>query len=257
MSIDIVFSDFDNTLAHSIGGNDTSQIGNENCWMAEKSVSLIREISVFVPFYIVTGRRLSGFKRVSEVLPFCRGIIEHGCIIVENGGIDLDYFRDFKKYVGEPGKKQGPIWDYERYLIDKGMRTDSKGRLASFRVFPDGWDDSRRDDFANGSHPDGLIGVINQGNVDIIPPIGGKDKAIRRLLQKLSTSWQNSACLGDDYDDKEMLSFSGLPITNSGAVPSIRELVHLDGGYLSPFSGHRATVDMLSYLLKRVNSPTL
>lgn len=255
--IDVVFSDFDNTLAHSTNGDETRQIRNENIWIAEKSISLMREISVFVPFYIVTGRRLSSYKRVSEILPFCHGIIENGCVIVENDNIDFDYFRDFKKYVGEPGSKIGPIWDYERFLNGKGMPTDSKGRFASFRVLTDGWSDSRKEEFLNGAHPDGLVGVINQGNVDIIPPIGGKDKAICRLLQRHGTSWENSACLGDDYNDKEMLSFSGLPITHIGAVPSIREIVDLDGGYVSPFSGHRATVDMLSNLLKHVNSPTL
>jgi len=250
--ISLVFSDFDSTLAHKPALQNAVRVGEEDSWVAENNISLLQKIAECLPVYIVTGRRFSGFQQVAKILPFCGGIIEHGCIIIENNVPNPEYFDKFRPYVGEIGKKSGPLWAYEAVLNGQGFKTDSEGRWASFRIKAKEWSEERKHDFMKNAHPDGLCSIMNQGNIDIMPKIGGKHKAIDFLLGKYQTSWLRTACLGDDYNDLDMLSKAGFPITHKGAVEDVQKLVRERQGYISPVKDHDATSDMLSYVLRNI-----
>ncbi|MBU1201039.1 MAG: HAD hydrolase family protein [Nanoarchaeota archaeon] len=83
--------------------------------------------------------------------------------------------------------------------------------------------------------------------------MGGKEYAIQYLLNSYGQSWDSVACIGDDYNDINMLSKAKYTYTHSGAISEVKNLVKSKNGYVSPYHGHNGTVDLLKKLLDELN----
>ncbi|MFO8016084.1 MAG: HAD hydrolase family protein [Candidatus Woesearchaeota archaeon] len=250
LEIGVVFSDIDNTIIHKEKAGNCIRIADEERFISKKSIKNIAKIMQFVPVVLISGRRLKSFKRVTHRIPYTFGIIEHGCMILEEGNIDKDYLEIMRPYIGcaEEGKKEGVLWEYERFFQDKGYKTDSEGRLASFRIDPEtnNLTEEQIQEIEMMEHPKGITTTRNLSFLDFMPAIGGKENAIRFILNKKGLGWHHAACMGDDTNDIKMLSQSGYPFTLSGAKAEIIDRVRKKGGYVSQFRSHKGTEDMLS-----------
>ncbi|MBI2147887.1 HAD-IIB family hydrolase [Candidatus Woesearchaeota archaeon] len=256
----LLFSDIDNTLIHQTGIKKFLQVPGENRTMSKRGISLLAQIGASgVPVILISGRRISSFDRVMKIIPHSFAILEHGCVILNSDGVDDKYASQFFEYVGDHHKphKYGLLWEYEKQLQEQGYITDSKGRIASFRIDPKennmNEDNIRR--LLAAKHPNGIKTEQNLTFIDFIPPLGGKDKAVQYFLQKWNTTWDHVACLGDDYNDIGMLSKAKYTFTHSGAISQVQQIVRSRGGYVSPYSGHHGTVDLLTKLVGALNDP--
>jgi HAD superfamily hydrolase (TIGR01484 family) len=248
--IKLVFSDIDNTLIHnSIIGKFLPIIGEDRI-ISRRAITIIYEIGQLgIPFILITGRRISSFKKIMNYVPHAGAILEHGCIIYKENKIDAAFAQLFVDYIGDPNhpQNQGLLWEYKKDLEAKGYTLDAKGRTASFRIDPaqNNLSKTEEQELLTMKHPYGLKAVSNTGFIDFIPPMGGKDQAIEYLIKSLGSDWKHIACLGDDYNDVEMLSKAGYPFTHSSARPEVINLVGQRKGYISPYKDHHGTIDML------------
>lgn len=247
LKIRILFSDIDGTLIHK--EKSDIRIADEGKFVSKKTIKLIAKIMQFVPVVLISGRRLLNFKKITHRIPYTFGVIEHGCIIVKEGKIDFGYLEKMRPCIGYPekGQKEGQIWDYEKRLNQMGYKTDSEGRLASFRI------DSKQSNLTEEQiqkiekmqHPAGIKTVRNESFLDFIPSAGGKDNAIQFLMDTIGLGWGDVACMGDDLNDLDMLSRAGYPFTLSGAKKEIIDIVKKRGGYISPLVSHNGAEDIL------------
>lgn len=251
--VKMLFLDVNNTVSHPQKGKRMLSTGDEEYFITSENLSLLKQIAEKVPVFVVSGRRHSRFQSLHNLYPFCSAIIEHGCLIFENGKMDAGYFSRFFEYAGEPEKKQGLLWDFERLLNSQGIKTDSKGRVATFRILLDGWTNEQKNDFLAKKLPFDLQAVENVGHIDIIPPMGGKEKAVDFLLNKYKLGWSNIVCMGDGASDANMLAKSGFSVTHSLADQKVVNLLK-NPGYVSPFKYHEAATDMLKHVLSMVKN---
>ena len=249
--VKMLFLDVNNTVSHPQKCDGMFSTGDEEFYITSENLSLLKQISEKIPVFVVSGRRHSRFQSLHNLYPFCSAIIEHGCLIFEKDKMDAEYFSRFFEYAGELGKKQGLLWDFERMLNSQGIKTDSVGRVATFRVLLDGWTKEQKNDFLAKKLPFNLQAVENVGHIDIIPPMGGKEKAVDFLLNKYKTEWSKIVCMGDSASDANMLAKSGFSVTHSMADQKVLNLLK-NPGYLSPFKYHEAAADMLKHVLSMV-----
>lgn len=251
MAIQILFSDIDNTLVHE--EKEPFKIPDENRYISEENVALLKELKKNIPVVLITGRRITGFQRVSKIIPNTFGLIEHGCLLIKDGKPDKHYAKEFKEYIGKPWRfiKKGILWDYEKEINSMGVVTDSENRYASFRIDPEKnhLNHSEVKNLIRQKHPEGIKVTINNGYIDFIPPMGGKSHGINHVLIEMSCRWKHVAAFGDDYNDKEMLKSAGFPFTISGSKSEIISIVKRKG-YVSPFSSHKGTEDVLKKILQ-------
>jgi HAD superfamily hydrolase (TIGR01484 family) len=251
MNIKILFSDVDNTLAHK--EPEHFKIPEEESYISKENAALLEEIKKIIPVILITGRRITGFERVSKIIPNSFGLIEHCCLLIKNGRPDKQYAREFKKYIGKPWKfaKQGLLWDYEQELKCAGWVVDSKDRYASFRIDPEknNFDNAEIAKLLKKKHFEGIKTVTNGRYIDFIPPMGGKSHGINHVLIELGCRWKHIAAFGDDYNDAEMLKSAGFPFTISGARDEIISIVKKHGGYISRECSHKGTEDILKRIL--------
>jgi HAD superfamily hydrolase (TIGR01484 family) len=252
--IKLLFSDIDNTLIHKSFIRKLLPVVGEDRIISKRAISLLAEIGAEgIPVVLVSGRRISSFRRVMSVIPHSFVVLEHGCLILDRTEIDTRYAARFRKYIGNPynPRTKGVLWEYEKVLQNKGYKTDSKGRIASFRIDPgtNNLSSKERRALMEMKHPYGIKIVRNLNFIDFIPPTGGKDNAIAYMLNKFGTSWRQVACMGDDYNDISMLSKARYTFTHASALSQVKRLVKSKKGYVSPYSAHNGTVDILKQVL--------
>jgi len=95
----------------------------------------------------------------------------------------------------------------------------------------------------------GLITIRSGTRIDVMPKAGGKGNALNFILEKLGIPTESSVALGDDYNDLNMLSAAHIIACPGNAIPKVKELVERRRGYISPYSEHQGTVDMLQTIL--------
>ncbi len=250
MSKRVVFSDFDGTLAHKEFCSDSPQrVGREDLYVSKRTIELVRHLQETSTFCIVTGRRHSFYPALSKAIPHDVVLLEHGCLIIRDGSTDTTWQEHLYAYCGQGGS----LWDYERLLHSKGFKTDSNGRVASFRVYKDTprrLTLEERHILDNLPRPDGITLVTNHSMVDAIPKQGGKKNAINYMLSSLGSSWEHTVYLGDDVNDVGALEQAAMPMTLLGAHPDVLSVVTRRAGYISPSRGHLGTIDLLERIVQ-------
>lgn len=250
--VKLIFSDIDGTLVHKNGEYaNLIQVPEENRYISKNSLSVLRNIKYKALFVLITGRRRSGYERLAALIPHSHAIIEHGCIILSEDKPDSRWANVIKETVGELGSYKGLLWEYVRHLEKEGYKIDYRGRLASARVFVDKPENLTEEEKAkiekmverDVGHL--LTTTRNQEMIDIIPRAGGKIKAAHFLLSKYSISLEDTAALGDDFNDKDMLSSVGFPLCPGNAILEIKNVVKHRNGYVSQYSYHNGTADIL------------
>ena len=257
--IKAVFSDIDKTLIHKSFLKKFLPVEDEGKFMSKRGASLMSQIgSRGIPVILISGRRITSYERIMNIIPHSFAVLEHGCLVLDGNKVDTNYAYNFKDYIGNPlkPKSSGILWDYEQEMRKRGYITDSKDRISSFRIDPDknGLNVSEQKKLLSMKHPQGIKTVRNINFIDFIPPMGGKDNAIKYLFSKLGVGWDSIACLGDDYNDLEMLSKAKYVFTHKGAVSEVKKVVKERDGYISKYSGHDGTVDMLKEVLGMIES---
>lgn len=261
-----IFSDIDGTLIHKLDKelisnkevNDLIQVSDENRFISKKTVDLISKLRENEAIFIlITGRRKSGYQKLAQIIPHDYAVIEHGCVILENGDYDQGWIKNLEQVIGKIGSKtkEGILWDYEQFFRKLGYNTDSNGRLATFRVYrhAESQNDLTEEEkvkIESLKHPSGITTTRNMDMLDILPTLGGKLNAMNYLIEKYAVNLQHTIGLGDDVNDYSMLKHVTLPITYNGANKEIKELVNLRKGYVSRFDSFKATEDMLSKILQ-------
>lgn len=264
----VIFSDIDGTLIHKLSKerafnrevDDLIQVSDENRFVSKKTVDLISKLRENEAIFIlITGRRKSGYQKLAQVIPHDYAVIEHGCVILENGDYDQGWLKKLEPVIGKIGSKtkEGVLWRYEQFFRRSGYNTDSNGRLATFRVYHNA--ESQNDlseeekvKIESLKHPHGITTTRNMDMLDILPALGGKLNAMNYLIEKYAVDLQHIIGLGDDVNDHLMLKHVALPMTHNGANKEIKELVNLRKGYVSTFDSYKATEDMLSKILKEL-----
>lgn len=254
-----IFSDIDGTLVHKSNKHyDLINLPGESRYISRHAINLLKKIKNKAPLTIITGRRLSGYERLSAVIPHDYAIIEHGCVILNQGKPDQDWADKVKGAVGILGGYQGPLWDYVKHLERQGYKLDYDGRLASVRVFLDKPDNLIEEEkMILEAKVKKEIGTIfsttrNQGMLDIIPNSGGKMNASYFILSKHGLKSYNAGVLGDDVNDEDMLRILGFPLCPGNALHSIKEIVKQRNGYVSQYADHEGTIDLLKEVLHHV-----
>lgn len=254
-----IFSDVDGTLVHkSNKHSNLIQLPEENRYISRHALNLLKEIKNKAPITIITGRRLSGYQRLSNIIPHNYAIIEHGCVILDQGKPDQDWADIVKDVVGIFGCYQGPLWDYVRIIEKQGYKTDYNGRIASVRVFLDKPDNLTEEEKVMLEEKvikevgTILITTRNQEMLDIIPKSGGKINASYFLLSKYGLEAHDALVLGDDLNDEDMLRNLGFPLCPGNALHLIKKLVEQRKGYVSQHNDHEGTIDMLKEVFRHV-----
>jgi len=242
----IIFSDIDGTLVHSTGGKDCIKIEGEDRFIHRKTMDLIGQIrDKGILFGIITGRRKSRYHLISDVIPHDFATIEHGCLLVSENGFDMDWAEILKGTIGDLELRGGPIWDYEKELNDKGIKTDSQGRYASFRVLKEMDIDILKEE----GRKYGLTATLNSGMLDVLPIKGGKSNLIEFYLDKKNLSKADAVVIGDDINDLPMMELIDNLYCPANSIPEIKEIVKEKKGFISKSSGHEGTIEILKELL--------
>jgi hydroxymethylpyrimidine pyrophosphatase-like HAD family hydrolase len=215
----------------------------------------MKEIRNKIPIAIITGRSKTSYERLSGIIPHSMAMIEHGCLILEGKAFDSGWVEVMKPFIGEPnsGNRDGLIWDYDRKLQNDGIVTYSKNRMASFRIRLKDNPGIDLKVIEGRPHPEGIKTTWNQGYLDFLPAIGGKKECVEYLLNKMKIDWQDVGAFGDDLNDLELLRRVRYAFTLSGASEEVIELVK-GCGYVSPFSCHAGTEDVLLNILDSLAS---
>ncbi|MBS3095152.1 HAD family phosphatase [Candidatus Woesearchaeota archaeon] len=254
-----LFSDVDGTLVHkTCGQKHIIQVPGENRYISRYAINSLEEIRRKLPVAIITGRRLSGYERLSAAIPHDYAIIEHGCVILDRGKPDIEWASRLKEAVGIFGCYNGLLWDYAKSLEREGYKTDYDGRLASVRVFLDKPDNLNEEEklgletrvVKEAGHL--LRTTRNQEMLDIIPKAGGKINASNFILSRRVLEINDAIALGDDVNDEDLLLEAGFPMCPGNAVCSIKDIVKKRNGYVSVSNDHEGTIDMLNEVFKHV-----
>ncbi len=258
----IAFSDIDGTLIHRYSqGFGLIKIAYEAKYVSLEAITAITEFRAGKSkFALVTGRRKSGYDRVAQAIPHDFAIIEHGCIVLDEGKVDEDWAELLKPVIGTVGAKRGLLWDYEQQLLKEGFKTDSGGRLATVRIYVDRPDNLSEEERAliqqKIAVEVGHLGIAttqNENMLDMLPAQGGKANSIRYIVAKHSHSLDDIIALVNDINDLDMLQIAKLAACPGNAISSIKQRIAEIGGYISPYSEHAGTADMLrNYLLSLV-----
>ncbi|MBI2137167.1 HAD family phosphatase [Candidatus Woesearchaeota archaeon] len=252
----ILFSDADGTLLHRVGGPDTSTADGIS-FVSNKALSLIesyrREDNLFG---VITGRRAGSRWILNWLFSPDHLVMETGSAIYSERVLDREWLAHLSEEIGDPGAKKGVLWDLEKALKSDGYVTDSQGRIGSFRLgIGDSYDLSCEQKEAAASRVNQLSGdsittVLNHDMLYVIPRKGGKANAMAYLVNKLGIGNDAVLVLCDDYNDLGMAAASCWAACPAHAPEAVKEVVRLKG-YVSGFTLHEGTVDMLNQVVAK------
>jgi len=250
----IVFSDIDGTLVHGHSPNfELVGIEGEERYVSLEAIALIEEVMARnSKFALVTGRRKSGYDKVSQAIPHDYAIIEHGCVVLDENKIDEEWAEFLKPVIGPIGIKTGMLWDYEKQLLKEGFKTDSEGRLATVRVYIDRPDNLSEEEqtmlkekIAGEVGSIGITTTLNEGMLDMLPVHGGKANAANYTIAKQGHTLEDVVALVNDVNDLDILQLARHAACPGNAILQIKQQIAEKGGYVSSFPGHGGTIDML------------
>ena len=227
-----VFSDIDGTLIHKKASDIEIEKGG---YISKDTIGLIEKLRRQSYFILSTGRRKANYERIAGAIPHDIAMIEHGCVIIENGIADNEWLES----IGSDA-----VIKYAEVLKREGYRVDSEGRLASVRVIEGKY--KERDLEAKISGESALSVVRNQGMLDIIPSLGGKEMAALYISKKKGLELKYCAALVDDLNDLSLIRVTGTSLCPASANPKIKNAVADMGGYVSAFKYQRGTEDILA-----------
>lgn len=248
-----IFSDLNGTLVHDFPSPDSIKLPNENRWVANETISEMKKlIEKGAEFVLVTGKRASYYHGLAAIMPHSYAIFEHGCVIMDEGNVDSEWNELIRPVVGVPGSKKGLLWDFEKKLLEDGFRTDSEGRLATFRVYIDKPSNLTEQEklliekkVAEEAGSLGITTTYNHGMLDVLPAVGGKANAMKYLIGKTGFAAGKIVALGDDPNDLSMMRLAEFTACLGNAGLEVKQLVKQKGGYVSELKGHEGTVDIL------------
>lgn len=259
----ILFSDIDGTLLHANNGPGTvavEPVRSKEHHFSVRAAELIEQYRAAGNLFVLsTARRSSGCAGLVSLLQPDYVITEHGCLVLRGGEPDEGWQQVFAATVGVYGVKQGPLWEIEAALQKAGYNTDSNGRYASFRVFRDNptflSDPERAELEARVSElgaAQGITTIRHQQMLDVLPANGGKVSAIRYLLETTGIPHTRSRAIGDNTNDTEMLAYSAWAGCQGHAPESVKAVVRERGGYITPFTSHQGTEDLLEHACRKI-----
>lgn len=262
MKSTIVFTDVDRTLAFPPAMGETREVvaipGGISSVVAKATIEKIAALrKQGVVFCVVTGRRFRGAIGLSNILPLDHLLIEHGCVIIDEGGRpDADWEAVQYPTTGAFGAHEGPLWEFERTLQREGFATDSDGRWASFRVGvkANALSEETAQELLVRPLPEGITRTMILGDIDFLPESGGKHNAARFIAARYGIAIDMTVAMGDDRNDIELLGAAGFPATLMGATSEVIALVRERGGYVAPKEGHEGTILMLNWIAKKYNA---
>jgi len=248
----VIFSDIDGTLVHASNKCDNLISLGENQLISQDAIDLIKKIKKNNKFILISGRRLSGFKKIEHLIPFDMAILEHGGVILNKKSFNKAWIKYLSDTIGDYKNKEGKIWDYERKLKKEGFTTNSKKCMASFRVYIGKEDNltERKKRFIEEKlekegQEYGIKSIRNENSIEIIPIKSGKDNAIKFIEKIMKINNKNFFALGNELNDLPMINY----VCNVGcprnARWAVKRIVKKRGGYISKFKYHKATVDLL------------
>ena len=246
-AIRAVVVDLDNTIVHE-GEPAEGDVVLPPGRVRSATIRLLKQIAAAVPVVLVTGRRAAGFERLSETLPHSFAICENGAVIFEAKTGKLDW-------TGSDHRQLEVLWGLERTLKDKGYKTSKEGRSASFRIHKNKSQPTDEADLES-LLPAGTRLVSNGPYWDFVLSAAGKENAVQHVLARLKIDSTNTAAVGDDLNDLELLAQSGLPMTFCDAHPKVVEVVATRRGYITEKHMHEGIVDILQHIMDLLGKQT-
>lgn len=252
--VDGLICDIDGTLVHEHRDGDSTIVCGKGRGIARSTVGLLERLRGCMPVMLATGRRRRTFEGVRAFIPHDMALLEHGSVIIgRDGNIDQGWTEYLAPWIGSGGRREGPLWDFERALQAEGFRTDSDGRVGSFHIHPgDGCvrTDPRYVALQRRVLPDGLKLVFTYGQlVECFTSAAGKLNALCFLAVKLGLNLGNIAAIGDDTNDLDLFDGVGQPYTIASAFPVAREAVERRGGFVARAGSHEGIAEVLTHIL--------
>lgn len=204
---------------------------------------------------LATGRKKRFSLPIARLISARWTLCEHGGLIFSgNGRIDQTWFQQLAPWVGtyrQRRRYRGRLWDYWRELQGEGFVPHELG-TTSFTIDLNGDQPNpeavRR--LLREQPPTGLTARHSRFNhLDVFPAIVNKGTAFIHLLARLEIPLEDSAAVGDDPADLELLSAVGLPCTIARAQPACTAFVQKRHGYIAPRGGHAGIQQVLAFLL--------
>lgn len=253
-----IFSDLNGTLVHDFPSLNSTKLPNENRYLADETVSEMKKlVEKGAKFVLVTGKRTSNYLGLADMIPHSYAIVEHGCLVFNEKKVDSEWDEIVRPIVGRLGSKKGLIWDCEKQLLREGFRTDSGGRLATFRVYidkPANLTEQEKVMIEKKVKKEwggfGIVTTRNHEMLDVLPAVGGKANAIKYLIKKKLDA-ASIIAIGDDPNDLGMMKLAKFTACPGNAKPEVKRFVNEKGGYVSKFAGHEGTVDVLRNYVSR------
>jgi hydroxymethylpyrimidine pyrophosphatase-like HAD family hydrolase len=219
----MIVSDIDNTLIHSEYIKKSIKIPNEEKYISKENLNYIKLLlNKHIEFNLCTGRRIINYNHLYSIIPHNIAGIEHGSIVISNlKKINTNY---------EP-----KLYSFYKFLLKKDYKIDINGRFASFSVInPDNYFYSIN--FQN----HGVKMILNENRVDVISLNQGKGNFIQSLKNN-----NLIYAIGNDLNDIEMLKKADKSFCLNDSHNEVKKIVIKKGGYVSPYSSHLGTKDIL------------
>jgi sucrose-phosphate synthase len=241
----IVISDLDNTLVFSLGeGNPyfvSRQVGDH-----------IDQLRRIVPFGILTGSRLSSYEKKIN------GNVNPDIVMVENGSYIYSKKKDGSLQLDDLWREHishnlAELKSFSDELSDElvtklGIKHKIEWKNSMFllnkSILPDEISEELRSRNING-----VTIRYNNGHIEFFSSAAGKDNAVRYLSNRYSVPLESFAMLGDGDNDSDVMKIVGVPITHIGGTDAVKSIVSSNSkGYISPYNGIQAAIDMLTYI---------
>ena len=207
-------------------------------------MALIEEVRRIAPFCLVTARSREEVLALPPI-PHDALIGENGCVIYEAEELDAEW-----DALMAPAQ---PVLD--RVWRDAGLVVERKLRGFAFHLSRNGFGDAEVAELQR-RLPAELTSRFSTNDrgrfLEVFPAVGGKDRAVQRVAARYGVGLADTAAMGDDTNDLDMLGVCGFPLTNAEGKPAVQELVRARGGYVSPSAGHAAAQDLLRRVLEWV-----
>jgi hypothetical protein len=92
--------------------------------------------------------------------------------------------------------------------------------------------------------------------LDILPPGCSKGVALRRLAESRSIDPAEIMALGDNFNDLEMLRFSGQPVVMANAAPGLLEIARESGWTIAPTNDDDGVAQIIESVLEASSVPS-
>jgi len=194
------------------------------------------------PFCLVTARSRDEVFELPPI-PYDHLLTENGCVIYDGDEMDAEW--DALMTPAQPA--------LDRLAHELGIVMKRKLRGFAFSLSANGFADADVEALQR-RLPAELTSRFSTNDrgrfLEVFPAAGGKDRAVQRVAARCGVAPADTAAMGDDTNDLEMLEVCGFPLTNVEGRELVQELVRSRGGYVSGAEGHAAAQDLLRRVLE-------